>query len=133
MEKFVEGVFQTYFESRGIVHQHTAPYVHKQNGKAEHYIHTIKDTAQSLIAWAGLPLSFLGDAILTAQYLQNCLSTSTLLALDTLYSIIEGKKPDLSYLRVWGCQCFVLYLGEIKAKRSPCCFKAIFIGIMNIG
>jgi len=41
---------------------------------------------------------------------------------------MEHKKPDLSHLRVWGCQCFIAIPPELCLKGSPRCFKAIFIG-----
>lgn len=126
--EFTAGALHTHLESRGIIHQSTAPYAHQQNGKAERYIRTIEDTAQTLMGESGLPLSFLGDAVLTSQYLRNLLPTSTLPALTTPFEVMEKRKPDLSQLRVWGCQCYVLYPAEIRAKGGPKRFEAIFVG-----
>ncbi|KAF5371384.1 hypothetical protein D9615_009690 [Tricholomella constricta] len=110
------------------LHQITAPYAHSQNGKAERYIRTLEETAQTLLAESGLPPSFFGDAILTARYLRNRLPTSTLPADSTPFSIMENSKPDLSHLRVWGCQCFVLIPSEIRVKGGPKRFEGIFVG-----
>lgn len=41
-------------------------YAHQQNRKVERYIWTLENTAQTFIAEAGLSISFLRDAILTA-------------------------------------------------------------------
>ena len=38
------------------------------------------------------------------------------------------KKPDLSHLHVWGCQCFVTIPIELRTKAGPRCFEAIFVG-----
>lgn len=126
--EFVAGALRDHLRSKGIVHQSTAAYAHQQNGKAERYIRTIEDTAQTLMADSGLPLSFLGDAVLTAQYLRNRLPTTTLPALTTPFEVMEQKKPDLSHLRPWGCQCFVMWPAETRPKGAPKRFEAIFVG-----
>ncbi|KNZ72056.1 Copia protein, partial [Termitomyces sp. J132] len=126
--EFIQGNLRDFLNERGIIIQPTVPYAHQQNGKAERYIRTIEDTAQTLMAESGLPMSFLGDAILTAQYLQNQLPTSTLPTLVTPFEVMEGSKPDLSHLRVWGCQCFVLHPKETRRKGDTCRFEAIFVG-----
>lgn len=70
---------------------------------------------------------FLGDGILTAQYLQNHLPTSTLPPLATLYKVMKSSKPDFLHFSVWNCYCFVFYLSKIWAKGSGYHFEAIFI------
>src|SRR5271168_1122731 len=69
------------------------------------------------------------DAVLARQYLVNCLPTSTLPSNTTPFeSIMGGLKPDLSHLRVWGCDCYVAVLDETRAKAGPKCFRVIFVG-----
>ena len=101
-KEFVQGPLLAHFNSRGIAMQVTTPYSHAQAGKAEHYVRTIEDGVQTLLADAKLPPSFWGDAALTTQYLRNRLPTSTLPPNTTPYEIMHGSKPDLSHLRVWG-------------------------------
>ena len=108
-----EGCMGTHLRNRGISIQVTAPYAHQQNGKAERYIRTLEDGMQSLLADAKLPPSFWRDAVCTYQYLHNHLPTSVLPAGTTPYEVYHGHKPDLSHLRVWGCQCFVLIPPEL--------------------
>ena len=112
----------------GIFVQVTAPYAHQQNGKAERFICTLEDGMQTLLADSGLPPSFWGWAVLTTQYLHNCLPTSVLLSDTTPFEHYRKKKPDLSHLRVWGCQCFALIPPELRSKGGPHCFEAIFVG-----
>ncbi|KNZ72057.1 Copia protein, partial [Termitomyces sp. J132] len=127
-KEFIQGSLRDFLNERGIIVQPTAAYAHQQNGKAERYIRTIEDTAQTLMAELGLPMSFLGDAILTAQFLRNRLPTSTLPTLVTPFEVMENSKPNLSHLRVWGCQCFVLHPKETRQKGDTCRFEAIFVG-----
>ena len=123
------GQMGNHFTSKGIVVQRTVPYAHQQNGKSERYIRTIEEGGQALLADAGLPMSFWLDAVLTHQYLVNRLPTSTLPADTTPYEVItNGRKPDLSHLRVWGCDCYVAVPDELRAKAGSKRFRAIFVG-----
>ncbi|PPQ82886.1 hypothetical protein CVT26_007527 [Gymnopilus dilepis] len=127
-KELVEGDLGDHFTETGIIVQQTAPYAHQQNGKIERYIRTLSDTAQTLLADAGLPPSFWGYATQTAQYLRNRLPTKTLKGGITPYERLQNKKPDLSQLRVWGCRCYVHQPEEIRGKGAPRRFEATFIG-----
>jgi len=70
-KELVDGPFGDHITAKGIEHQVSVPYAHPQNGKAERYVRTMEDTAQTLLADSGLPLEFYGDAVLAAQYLRN--------------------------------------------------------------
>jgi len=90
-------------------------YAHSQNSKTERYICILENSAQMLLADAGLPPEFLSDAVLTVQYLCNHSPTSTLSVPLTLYEVLK-KKPDLLHLHIWGCQCFPLIPPERRIK-----------------
>ena len=127
-KEFTQGPFAEHLTTRGVATQVTAPYAHSQAGKAERYIRTIEDGIQTLLADAKLPPSFWGDAALTYQYLRNRLPTSTLPRQTTPYEVMNKVKPDLSHLRVWGCQCFPLIPPELRTKGGPRRYEAIFVG-----
>ena len=78
--------------------QATVLFAHQQNGKIKQYIRTLEDTYWTLMADANAPPSFWGDVVLTAQYLQNRLSTSTLPGGLTPLEALDGVKLDLSML-----------------------------------
>ena len=123
------GQMGDYFTSKGIVVQRTVPYAHQQNGKSERYIRTIEEGGQALLADAGLPMSFWLDAVLTRQYLVNRLPTSTLAENLTPFELLHhGRKPGLSHLRVWGCDCYVAVPDELRPKAGSKRFRAIFVG-----
>lgn len=123
-----EGHLGVHLCEHGIVLQVTAPYAHPQNGKAKHYIRTLENGMQTLLADAGLPFSFWGDAVCTFQYLRNHMPTSVLPSGITPFEAYKHKKPDLSHLRVWGCQCFFVIPPELRAKGGPRRYEAIFVG-----
>lgn len=122
------GEMGTYLRSKGIEVQVTAPYVHSQNGKAERYIRTLEDGTQVLLADSGLPASFWGDAVLTVQYIRNCVPTSMLPEGRTPFEVFYGAKPNLSHLRVWECQCFIVIPPELCTKGGPQRFEGLFLG-----
>ena len=122
------GAMGGHFASKGIAVQKTAPHAHSQNGKSERYVRTLEEGGQTLLAASGLPVSFWLDAVLTSQYLRNRLPTSTLPANTTPFESFTRKKPDLSHLRVWGCQCFVAVPDELRPKAGFKRFEAVFVG-----
>jgi len=125
--ELIMGAMGQHFCSKGISVQTTAPYAHSQNGKAEWYVQTLEDGGQTLLVDSGLPASFWGDAVLMVQYIQNHVPTSTLPDNKTPYEVFFGKKPDLSHLCIWGCQCFVALPKELHIKGGPGCFEGIFV------
>jgi hypothetical protein len=127
-KEFCQGKMEQHFTSRGIAMQVTAPYAHSQNGKIERYIRTLEDGFQTLLADSGLSMSYWGDAVLTTNYIRNRVPTSALPANVTPYEEMEHNKPDLSNLRVWGCQCFITIPPELREKGGPRRFEAIFVG-----
>jgi hypothetical protein len=127
--ELTSGDMGRHFTSRGISVQKTVPYAHQQNGKSERYIRTLEEGGQALLADSGLPTSFWLDAVLTRQYLMNRLPTSTLPDDVTPFEVFtNGRKPDLSHLRVWGCECYVAIPDEIRPKAGFKRFKGIFVG-----
>ena len=69
-----------------------------------------------------LPKSFWGYALETAVYLLNRVPSKSVDA--TLYEIWYGKKPILSYLRIWGYPAYVKYIesDKLEAKSDKCLF-----------
>jgi hypothetical protein len=127
-KEFSLGNMGAYLKSRGITMQITAPYAHSQNGKAERFVRTIEDGAQTLLADSKLTMSFWGDAALTMNYLRNRAPTVALPSGVTAFEMMNHRKPNLSNLRVWGCQCFVTIPPELCSKGGPRRLEAIFVG-----
>ena len=73
---------------------------------------------------ADLPLSFWGYALETAAFTLNSAPSKSMEM--TLYELLFGKKPKLSFLKVWGCIAYVKRLQTDKLE--PKAEKCIFIG-----
>lgn len=75
-----------------------------------------------------LPKYFWTDAISMACYIFNRILIHNILS-KTPYELIRGRKPNVSYLHVFGCKCFILNngkdnLGKLDAKSD----EGIFLG-----
>ena len=79
---------------------------------------------RSVMSLTDLPLLFWGYALETAAFTFNrALSKSVE---TTPYELWFGKKPKLSFLKVWGCDAYVKKLQPDKLE--PNSEKCVFIG-----
>ena len=73
---------------------------------------------------ADLPLSFWGYALETAAFTLNRAPSKSVET--TPYELWFGKKPKMSFLKVWGCDAYVKKLQP--EKLEPKAEKCVFIG-----
>ena len=74
---------------------------------------------------ASLPTSFWGFALKTATFLLN--KTPTKAVEKTAYEIWTGRKPNMSFLRIWGYESHVKMLtsDKLASKTDKCLFWGI--------
>ena len=84
------------------------------NGVSEHHNRTLLDMMCSMMSLADLPLSFWGYALETAAFTLNRAPSKS--AETTPYELWFGKKPKLSFLKVWGCNAYVKKFHPDKLK-----------------
>ncbi|TEB30399.1 hypothetical protein FA13DRAFT_1585571, partial [Coprinellus micaceus] len=82
----------------------------------------------ALLAGTHLPKSHWLEATLVAQYTRNRSPTSTLPDGVTPYECMHGKKPDLSSLRVFGCQGYAWIPPEKRRKGDDRREEVIMVG-----
>ena len=104
--EYLSGEFKEYLKSRGIRHELTVPYSPQQNGVAERMNRTLMESAQAMIAHAGLPNSYWGEAVATAAYVRNRMPTTAIKNNQTPYERWYGRKPNVNHLRVFGCVAY---------------------------
>ena len=124
--EYLSDEFQSYLQSKGIHHELSAPYSPSQNGVAERINRTLMESARAMMTQAGLPNHYWAEAVSTAAYLRNRVSTRSLKEKQTPYEKWYGRKPDVSHLRVFGCMAYAYILdanrnGKLskKAERLP--------------
>ncbi|KAI3453505.1 hypothetical protein Pfo_010168, partial [Paulownia fortunei] len=81
--------------------------------------------ARSIMGQPNLPISFWGDAILTAAYILNCVPFKSVPS--TPYKMWHGRKPSLEGLHSWGSARFVHNTSHKHGKLGPRAVKHIFI------
>ncbi|KAK4384341.1 Retrovirus-related Pol polyprotein from transposon TNT 1-94 [Sesamum angolense] len=111
--EYLSEQFKRICEDKGIIRHLTIPYTPQQNGVPERRNRTLLEMARSMMAQANLPISFWGDAILTASYILNRVPSKSIPS--TPYELWHGRKPNLEGLRHGGRQGYVMY-GEYPNK-----------------
>ncbi|GJY95155.1 zinc finger, CCHC-type containing protein [Tanacetum coccineum] len=94
-----------YFQSVGIIHETTVPYTSQQNDKSKRKNRVVKEMVNYMLSYSGLSQGFWGEAMLTACYLLNRVPNKR--NRITPYELWIKRKPNLNYLRVWGCRAVV--------------------------
>ena len=78
--EYLSDQFKSFCDEKGIALQLTIPYTPQQNGVAKRRNRTLLDMVRSMMAQANLPISFWGDALLTAAYVLNRVPSKSVLS-----------------------------------------------------
>ncbi|KAK1614403.1 hypothetical protein QYE76_019920, partial [Lolium multiflorum] len=116
--------FGMHLKKCGILSQLTPPGTPQRNGVSERRNRTLLDMVRSMMSLTDLPLSFWGYALETAAFTLNRAPSKSVET--TPYELWFGKKPKLSFLKVWGCDAYVKKLQPDKLE--PKAEKCVFIG-----
>ena len=110
-----------FYEGVGISHQKSIPRTPQQNGVVERRNRTLVEAARTMLIFSKAPMFLWAEAIATACYTQNR-SLIHPLHCKTPYELVHVRKPDLSFLRVFGALCYptndIEDLGKLKAKAD---------------
>nr|GEX59256.1 retrovirus-related Pol polyprotein from transposon TNT 1-94 [Tanacetum cinerariifolium] len=98
-------VLKEYFDSVGITHETSAAKTPQQNGVVERRNRTLVEAARTMLIFSHAPLFLWAEAIATVCYTQNR-SIIHRRFNKTPYELIQGRKPDISYLHVFGALCY---------------------------
>jgi len=126
--EYISNQFKDYLLQHGISHQLTVAYTPQQNGVAERMNRTLIDLVRSMIHTAGLEKNFWAEALQTAVHIRNRVTSRALPMGKTPYHLWMKKVPDLSYLRIFGSDCFYTIPKHKVKKLDPRASKAIFVG-----
>nr|GEW69886.1 retrovirus-related Pol polyprotein from transposon TNT 1-94 [Tanacetum cinerariifolium] len=102
----------------------TPPYTPQHNSVSERRNHTLLDMVRSMMNLTTPPLSFCDYALESATRILNVVPTKKVD--KTLYELWYEKVPNLSYLKVWGCEALVKRDTHNKLQQRS--VKCIFIG-----
>jgi transposase InsO family protein len=125
--KYRQTDFSTILKHYGTIFHTSCAGTSQQNGRAERKLRHILDTVRALTNAASTPVSFWGEAALTAVYTINrC--PSPVVQNTTPYERLFGTAPNYSLLKVFGCVCFVLLQPHERTKLQPCSKLCCFLG-----
>ncbi|GJX59860.1 putative RNA-directed DNA polymerase, partial [Tanacetum coccineum] len=122
--EYLSQEFLDHLRSRGIISQLTPPYTPQHNGVSERRNRTLLDMVRSMMSLTTLPMSFWGYALESAARILNMVPTKKVN--KTPYEMWHEKVPNLSYLKVWGCEALVKR--DTPKKLQFRSIKCIFVG-----
>nr|AAM74249.1 Putative retroelement [Oryza sativa Japonica Group] len=118
--------FGNHLKECGIVPQLTPPGTPQLNGVSKRRNRTLLDMVRSMMSQTDLPLSFWGYALETAVFTVNRVPSKSMD--KTPYEIWTGKRPSLSFLKIWGCEVYVKRLQSDKLTPKSKSDKCFFVG-----
>nr|GEZ94431.1 integrase, catalytic region, zinc finger, CCHC-type, peptidase aspartic, catalytic [Tanacetum cinerariifolium] len=102
----------------------------QQNGVVERRNRTLVEAARTMLTFANLPSFLWAEAIATACFTQNR-STIHKGFDKTPYELMNKRKPNIKFFRVFGCRCYLLNdyeeVGKLKAKGGI----EVFVGYLK--
>ncbi|GJW03995.1 retrovirus-related pol polyprotein from transposon TNT 1-94 [Tanacetum coccineum] len=119
--EFVNKDLIDYYESVGITHEKTVPRTPQHNGVVKRRRRTLVEVARTMLIFSKAPLFLWAEAVATACYTKNRSLIHTLHN-KTPYEVVHDKKPDLSFLCIFGALCYAINdsedLGKLTAKAD---------------
>jgi hypothetical protein len=125
--EFKNSQIEGFLEEEGIKHEFSSPYTPQQNGVVERKNRTLLDMARTMLDKYKTPDWFWAEAINTACYSINRLYLHWIFK-KTSYELLIGKKPNVSYFRVFGSKFFILIKKGRKSKFAPKAVEGFLLG-----
>jgi hypothetical protein len=125
--EFKNSQIEGFLEEEAIKHEFSSAYTPQQNGVVERKNRTLLDMARTMLDEYKTLDRFWAEAINTACYSINRLYLHRILK-KTSYELLTGKKPNVSYFRVFGSKCFILVKRGRKTKFAPKAVEGFLLG-----
>ncbi|GJS91052.1 retrovirus-related pol polyprotein from transposon TNT 1-94 [Tanacetum coccineum] len=125
--EFKNQVLKEYFDNVGISHQTSSVKTPQQNGVVERQNRTLVEAAGTMMIFSCATLFLWAKAIATACYTQNS-SIIHRRFRKTPYKLINGRKPDISFLHVFGSLCYPKNDRQDNGKLGAKCDIGFIIG-----
>nr|GFC35331.1 retrovirus-related Pol polyprotein from transposon TNT 1-94 [Tanacetum cinerariifolium] len=119
--EFKNKTLAKFFDEVGITQQFFAARTPQQNGFVERRNRTLVEASRTMLTFANLPSFLWAKAIATACFTQNRSIIHKRFD-KTPYELINKRKPNIKFFRVFGCRCYLLNdyedVGKLKANRD---------------
>lgn len=124
--EYVNEVLNSYFKSKGVEHQKTAPYTPEQNGAAERLNRTMMERVRAMLVDAGLPTNMWAEAAVTANVIRNRSPVSG--RSKTPWEMFYGTTPDVSWMRIFGATAYAHVPKQQRRKLDAHSQRGIMVG-----
>nr|GEX87631.1 hypothetical protein [Tanacetum cinerariifolium] len=108
-----------FFDEVGITQQFSTARTPQQNCVMERRNRTLVEAARTMLTFANLPLFLWAEAIATTCFTQNRSIIQKRFD-KTPYELMNKRKPNIKFFRVFGCRCYLLNdyedAGKLKVK-----------------
>jgi hypothetical protein len=125
--EYLNAELDSYFAGKGVRHQLTCPHTPQQNGVAERFNRTLLSKVRCMMVQAGVPAEFWGEAVSTVCTLHN-VTPSSATSFHTPWELVFRAKPNVEWLRVFGCTAYVTLDSVHRRKLDPPGAKGVFLG-----
>nr|GEZ07619.1 hypothetical protein [Tanacetum cinerariifolium] len=119
VQEFKNKTLAKFFDEVGITQQFSAVRTLQQNDVVERRNQTLVEAARTMLTFTNLPLFLWAEAITTACFTQNR-SIIHKRFNKTPYDLMNKRKPNIKFFRVFGCICYLLNdykdVGKVKEK-----------------
>ena len=106
----------------------SVPRTPQQNGVVERKNRTLVNISKTMIIESNLPQNFWAETVNTVCHVTDRCVIRVVLN-KTPYELLNNGKPMLSYLRAFGCRCFVLNnVKDDLGKFDPRSDEGVFVG-----
>ena len=124
--EYISNEFSQFCAEHGIIHEVTPPYSPQSNGVAERKNRTLTDLVNAMLESSGMSYEWWGEAILTANFVLNRVVIKNKDIIP--YEGWKGLKPNVNFLRTWGCFAKVNIPAPKKRKLGPKTVDCVFLG-----
>jgi hypothetical protein len=117
----------SFLMNMGIRHQFLTKYTPQSNELVERKNRTLIDMVRSMLSEYNISHSSWAKAINTACFYSNRLYCHQFLE-KTPYEILNGRKPNIAYIWVFGCKCYILKKCTRLSKFEMKCDDGFLLG-----
>lgn len=126
--EFVNSDMSNLLEDNFIAQQTTSPHTPHQNGIAERSNRTIFELAVALLYDSNAPLKLWPYAAKHVIYILNRMPNKRLNLYSTPYTEVYKQAPDVSHLRTFGCDTYIVLPAHQQPSLGLRSARGIFIG-----
>lgn len=126
--EFTGNYLKNWLSKKGIKHELTiSPARTPQcNEVVERANKSIIEMTRTMMSDSKLPLDFWAEAVCTATHVKNRIKST--IHGKTPYEMWNKRKPNIKYMRVFGCTAYLLDKGCTKKKFESKTLKGVFVG-----